>query len=72
MLTREQYINVLDKGLKSFEKMIGADKLEQNDRYIELCEYMTELQFETNMNEKITVSERMILSVLWDGFIDSL
>ena len=45
ILTKEQLIKAIDKGLKSYENIIGMDVLEKNKKYVKLCEVLTAYDF---------------------------
>lgn len=67
ILSQEQLITGIDKGLKSYENLLGADVLESNPAYITFVGILTDCQLDNTVCENFDQIQR-----LWGKFVKSL
>ena len=67
LLPQSQLLGVIDKGLKAYENMLGADVLESNPHYITFVGILTDCQLDNTVCENFDQIQR-----LWVKFVNSL
>lgn len=67
ILSQEQLLTIIDKGLKSYENILGADFLQNNPNYITFVGILTDCEIDNTVNENFPQLQR-----LYKKFVDSL